>query len=177
MDSEFMQKIGIKEIFLPIDKFPNYEVSNYGNVRNIKTGNTLKFWMNGDGYYSIMMYTNYNKRSSKQVHRLVLHTFENNNENKQLVDHIDSNRLNNCLFNLRFATRQENSSNRQNSKNNTSGVKGISYRKDNNRWRARIMFNGKPIDLGTFDSLEDAKIARQKKAKELYGEFVNKCEL
>jgi hypothetical protein len=46
-----------------------------------------------------------------------------------------------------------------------------------NKWRAYIKFNGKEMHLGLFDNLEDAIQARQNKAQELFGEYINKCEL
>jgi hypothetical protein len=47
MNNKQMKKHGIVEVFLPIiDDFPNYEVSNYGNVRNFKSGGILKLGKN-----------------------------------------------------------------------------------------------------------------------------------
>ena len=60
--------------------------------------------------------------------------------------------------------------------NNTSKYKGICYSKLFNRWNAYITINGKMKNLGYFDKIEDAINARVKKAKEVYGEYINKCE-
>jgi hypothetical protein len=136
MNGEQMKKIGIIEVFMPIDDFTNYEVSNYGNVRNKMTGRILSSSprKNSRGYYSVNLSDNNFKVYSKAVHRLVLVAFENNSENKKCVDHIDNDKSNNCHFNLRFASHQQNSRNSSLSSRNTSGFKGISWNKQNNKW-------------------------------------------
>ena len=78
------------------------------------------------------------------VHRLVAHDFLENPDNKQLVDHIDGNRQNNQVTNLRYATISENNRNRLKSiKSTTSRYKGVYWSKENSKWRARIEVNGK----------------------------------
>ncbi len=176
MNSKTMQKIGIREFYLQIDDFPNYEVSNYGNVRNKKTNRVLKPRIR-EGYYAVNLCDGFNKPKTKNIHRLVAEAFLSNPENKKCVDHIDGNRLNNTDFNLRFATNQENAFNSSMQSNNTTGVKGIYWNKEMKKWRAQIMINGKTYHLGYFDDLEDAKKARQEKARELFGEYINSCEL
>lgn len=66
-----------------------YQVSNYGNVKSIL----------------------YNKRKTFSIHRLVAAAFIPNPNNKPCVDHIDGNRLNNHVDNLRWATHLENNNN------------------------------------------------------------------
>jgi D-Tyr-tRNAtyr deacylase len=96
--------------------------------------------------------------------------------NKPQVDHIDNNRLNNKISNLRWVTNSENSMNKSLSKDNTSGVKGVFYFSQRNKYIAQIKHNYKYHHLGYFNTLEEAKEARQKKANELFGEFTNKIE-
>ncbi len=71
---------------------------------------------------------------------------------------------------MRWCNSQENQHNRQLNSNNTSGVKGICWHKKSNKWYAQIVFNNKNIYLGLFDNLDDAKVARQSKAAELFGQ-------
>ena len=63
------------------------------------------------------------------------------------------------------------------SKKNTSGIKGISWYKKKNKWIVQIGFNNKLIYLGCYANIEDAKNVRQKKSAELFGEYINICEL
>ncbi len=59
MNSEQMKNLGIIEVFLPIDDFPNYEVSNYGNVRNSINNRILKPIVNKkNGYCVVNLYGN-----------------------------------------------------------------------------------------------------------------------
>ena len=78
---------------------------------------------------------------------------------------------------MRWATNQENQFNSQLSINNTSGVKGVSYKKRDKKWIASIKINGKRHHLGSFDNKEDAIKTRLQKSVEIQGQFINKCEL
>lgn len=108
---------------------------------------------------------------------MVATAFVLNTDSKKCVDHIDNNRRNNNANNLRWVTSQENHFNQQISLRNKSGVKGVGYDADRNKWTASIRLNGKTINVGRYNSLAEATIARQKKAKELFGEYVNSCEI
>lgn len=72
------------------------------------------------------------------------------------IDHIDGNRDNNAIANLRLATRRENSQNTRISKNNTSGFIGVSYHKQSGKWRAYIGLDYKYVHLGLHDTPEAA---------------------
>ncbi len=102
--------------------------------------------------------------------------FHDNPENKQVVDHIDGDKTNNDMSNLRWATINQNQHNRKMSKNNTSSVKGVCFLKKTKKYEATIYYEGKKIYLGIYDSLQDAKQIRQQKANELYKEFTNIIE-
>jgi hypothetical protein len=80
------------------------------------------------------------------------------------IDHIDGDGLNNRIENLRSVSHEQNMKNQKMHNTNTTGVAGVSYRKDSGRWRARIMNNGSSINLGTFATLEQAAAARQQYA-------------
>lgn len=87
------------------------------------------------------------------------------------VDHRDTNRRNNRWKNLRAATRQQNNANTRMLKNNTSGIKGVSWHKASGKWRATVTLNNKQICLGMYHSIKEAAEARRRKADELFGEF------
>ena len=163
------------ETFKKIEGFENYSVSDHGNVRNDQTGIILQGRATR-GYLQVGLMAN-KKRNFKYIHKLTAEAFLENPENKKCVDHIDNDRQNNNLINLRFATSQENSQNSKLSSKNTSGAKGVRWQKGQNRWRAEITINGKLIYLGSFINKDDAINIRIERAKDEFGEFINKCEL
>jgi hypothetical protein len=87
------------------------------------------------------------------------------------IDHIDRNKLNNKITNLRLGDQSQNSANQKIKKNNQSGIKGVSYRRDIKKWRARIMVNRKEITLGVFETSEDASLAYRQAASKYFGAF------
>jgi len=88
-----------------------------------------------------------------------------------VVDHIDSNKLNNQRSNLRVCSYSENCRNRGKQINNTSGFKGISWDKFNNKWRVTIEVMQKSINLGRFVNIEDAINAYRDGSIYYHGEF------
>lgn len=86
-------------------------------------------------------------------------------------DHIDRNPLNNQKDNLRIATHQENSCNRGIYINNTSGITGVYWDKQHNKWRARINVDNKNVNLGLFVKKEDAIKVRLQAEAQYFGEF------
>lgn len=112
------------------------------------------------------------------VHHLVLNAFVENVDNKKCVDHIDGNRGNNKLSNLRYATYQENNFNKAPRANSSSGgIKGVSYSKRAKKWQAKITKDRVSYHLGFYDDIEVAKTVRRIKAEQLYGAFRHISEL
>ena len=87
------------------------------------------------------------------------------------IDHIDGDKLNNRIDNLREATHAENQHNTGASRNNTSGYKGVHWFKEKKKWQVRIQSSGKPLHLGYFDSAEAGHEAYREAAIRLHGEF------
>lgn len=86
-------------------------------------------------------------------------------------DHEDRNELNNRKYNLRPASIQENARNRNKQKNNTSGVVGVGWLKQQNKWRAYIYIDKKHIGLGVFENKVDAIKTRLQAEQQYFGEF------
>lgn len=87
------------------------------------------------------------------------------------VDHINGQRGDNRLCNLRLATRKEQSRNCASSKSSTSSFLGVSWRSDRKVWRAVIGDGSRQVFLGTFSDETEAAKAYDEAAKELHGVF------
>ena len=153
----------------------NYSISNKGNVKNNNTDKILKPRLGRHGYYRLNLRLN-KKQKTVEIHRLVAMAFIPNPDNKSCVDHINNNTLDNNVNNLRWATAKENQYNQKLSKANKCGVKGVCYNKRDKKWRASITVDGIKIHIGSFDTMEEAKQARIKRANEAFGVFINACE-
>lgn len=99
---------------------------------------------------------------------------------EKTVDHIDGNRRNDRIVNLRLASESEQQWNKGINRNNTSGIKGVSFNKRRNEagllpWEVYITVYYKRIHVGFFNNLEDAVKARQKAAMIYHGDFSNEC--
>ena len=105
------------------------------------------------------------KQRTISMHRVIM-----GEPKGMVVDHIDGNSLNNRRCNLRSCTTAQNICN-QRPKGGTSKYKGVCFQKRENKWKAKIRFNGKGIHIGNFDEEIDAAKAYDKKANELFGEF------
>ncbi len=87
------------------------------------------------------------------------------------VDHISMDKLDNRKQNLRIVTQQQNRCNRRAHKNNTSGIKGVSWHRANKKWMAAIKTNYKQKYLGQFSTKEEAAAAYAAAAVEIQGEY------
>lgn len=95
------------EEYREINGFPNYKVSNLGNIKNIATNKILGKFKDTKGYQITFLYAN-KKRKTIKVHRLVATYFIQNNMGKPQVNHIDGDKFNNKLDNLEWSTNGEN---------------------------------------------------------------------
>ena len=90
------------------------------------------------------------------------------------VDHLDHDGTNNRWSNLRKSNNKDNSKNKPKQKSNKTGVIGVNWHKSAGKWQARAVDkNGKRIDLGRFDSFDDAVSAR-KTHEVLFGYYENR---
>lgn len=162
---------------------PNYEgmyqISNLGNVKSLprevlKKGKypfickekILKNRKDGAGYLCVALFKN-SKRKDMCVHQLVAIVFLNHTicGYNIVVDHIDSNPLNNRVENLRLITQRENTYRVRD--NYSSKHKGVCWKKQAKKWQASITINGKTKYLGLFISEYSAHLAYQNKLKEI----------
>ena len=158
------------EVYANIVNFPNYQISTFGNVKNIKTGRVLKPGRGLNGYLMVVL-TNDGEKSTKKIHKMVANAFLENPENKICVDHIDRFRTNNHISNLRYATFSENSQNGSMKSNNISGVTGVRFNRASQKWRATITADGRQIHLGCYEDKNDANVARQNAEIQYFGQY------
>jgi len=100
------------------------------------------------------------KKKSYQAHRLAW-LYVHGYLPLQQIDHINRDRSDNRLINLRLATHSLNNQNKEIQRNNTSGCKGLSYQKKNKKWVSHIGINNKKNRIGQYENIADAIYARQ----------------
>ena len=155
---------------IDIPKYDNYKFDlDLNKVYSIKNNIYLKNILNNKGYYQVGLYKN-GKGKIYKVHRLV---YICNNPTEDIseyqIDHIDNNKTNNKIENLRKATESENCSNRKTHKNNILGIKYI-YKTKHNTYRFNLVKNKIKYSKG-FKNLQDALEYRDKFVLEKCGEF------
>jgi len=172
------------EMWKPVDGYETeYSISTYGRVKALEriTRNgknsimtnkekIMRYSIQNTGYYTIILTINGNKKNIL-IHRLMCINFIPNPDNKKCVDHIDGNKLNNKLENLRWATPSENLMNKKKKGNTTSIYKGVYCDKRTNKWISRVNINGTSMWYGTHNTENEAGIAYNNKAIELFGTF------
>ena len=100
-----------------------------------------------------------------------LHRFILNAADDVLIDHINNNKLDNRTENLRISNSGNNSHNRKKNPNASSKYYGVSFEKKSQNWKSEIRKDNKRYNIGNFKTEQEAAIAYNKKATELYGEF------
>jgi hypothetical protein len=89
------------------------------------------------------------------------------------IDHIDGNKANNNIDNLRAATRQQNKNNTGIIVSNTSGYKNVSWNKKTQKWKVELRVNEKKKHLGIFKDLELADLVATMAREKYHGEYAN----
>jgi len=166
---ENLQNIIDNKSLVDIKWFPNYKFNlNTNKVYGLKCQEYLTNTLHHTGYYCVGLRIN-NKQSAIRLNRLV---YQCNNPNEDIslfhIDHIDNNRTNNNIENLRVATHSENKCNTQTQQNNTSGYKNITKR--GNLYKVTITKDKKTYNK-SFNTLEEAIEWRNIKLVELHGKF------
>lgn len=152
-----------------------YQINKEGQVYSFKRkgteGRIKKPRLNNSGYLSYLLYKNGSSKSFL-VHRLVFITFTKCIDDGYEIDHIDGDKTNNKLYNLRVVTKYQNSMNRKpNVKNKTSKYKGVYYHRRDKKWKVQIGINKKKKWIGEFIIEKDAAKAYDRAALSLFGEY------
>ena len=161
------------EEFKTILDFDNYEISNTGKVRDKVNDRILETSVN-KGYSIVGLRIN-GKRYIKEVHRLVAQYFIPDFESNVAVVHIDGNKKNNTVKNLKLTYRGKNKKPFVKYENGLKEDEYIKYFPKSNRWRVQIQINKDDIHcLGFLKTLEEAKIVRDKRLEDIHNGFYDK---
>lgn len=154
-----------------ITDYPNYQVSNFGRIKNIKFNKLLNPC--SDGYYMNVVLSNEGKQKTFRVHKLVAYYFCENINNYICVDHKDLNKLNNHADNLRWVSFSVNMYNqpKRTVDKCSSSFKGVCKTKDG-KYIAYININKKTKYLGRFKTELEAAEEYNKYAMEYLGEYI-----
>jgi hypothetical protein len=87
------------------------------------------------------------------------------------VDHINGNRADNRIENLRLASAEQNQRNRRFGGDTSSGVKGVNWSRSNNKWVAKCWTNGRQVHIGYFADITAAKAAVTEFRERHHGDF------
>jgi hypothetical protein len=137
-----------------VPNYSRYTITETGIVTDLKVEREIKPYLETNGYYRISLTNDDGLQQKYSIHRLVAETFIPNPDNLPVVDHINCNKLDNRVENLRWVTSSDNSQNWER--------ENVYWDNTKNRWTARRMIAGKLIHIGCFKTIEDALEAVKK---------------
>jgi hypothetical protein len=143
-----------------------YKISCCGSVLSLRNKKVLSPLTTPAGYWKVILFGTGKKRQV-EIHRLIAEAFIPNPQNKPWVDHIDRDRRNNSISNLRFVSPGESHQNKA-GWGRKSKFRGVV--KVGSRWGAKIGHNKQVYWLGTFVTEEDAARAYNKMSLKLHGD-------
>lgn len=127
--------------------------------------NQWKWYYHKDGYASR------GERKDGKYRKILMHREVIHTPSDMHTDHVNGDGLDNRKSNLRICTRLENMHNRRPQRDSSSKYKGVYYSKRSECWGAYITVNGKRINLGYFNTEEDAARVVDRAAIEYHGDF------
>ena len=159
------------EIWKSIKDYPNYEVSNLGNVKSLnyrrsKNEKLLKPAISKTGYLNLTLRKD-NKSKNYKVHQLCAMAFLNHKPcgMELVINHINFNRLDNRIENLEIVTTRENSNKKH--MESISQYTGVSFKSSHKKWFAQIVVKKKLLFLGYFTNELEASQAYQNKLNQI----------
>lgn len=174
-----LQKEKASEIGKKNKKYNTYDLSGEYGIGYTSKGE--EFWFDLEDYDLIKYYCWHIdangyvvtcKTDDKQyvyMHRFILGIFDDDLE----VDHIHHNKNDNRKSKLRVCNHRQNCMNMKTQENNTTGVSGVTYRKENckKKYRVTIGIEGEQVKIGSYENFDEAVDARIKAENEYYGEY------
>lgn len=177
-----LQKEKLQETINNNKKYIDYDISDeygIGYTYNTDKYDRHEFYFDLEDYNKIKDYHWYfddsgyvcyrDKYNSIRIHEIIMNTIGT----RYCVDHIkgEKTRNDNRKTNLRIATTSQNMRNKDLQSNNTSGITGVYFSKQRNKWVAQIKIENKMINLGGFEKKEDAAKARKEAEEKYFGEW------
>lgn len=146
-----------------------------GDIAECYLGGELLFFTNAYLYDSLCLFSFSKLADGYSAARvggkeIPVHRIISNPAPTDIVDHINRNKKDNRIENLRNTDKSINAFNSKIRSTNTSGVTGVWYRKDTNRWVAEIKKNYTKVSLGCFETKEEAIAARKRAEVKIYGD-------
>jgi hypothetical protein len=163
----------MKEIWKYHPETSNYMISSLGNAKSFTRnpdGKLMKKNIGDCGYVRHTFIINGISKTTR-VHRLVAELFIEDFDKTKIVDHINRNRTDNNINNLRLVLPSGNSMNSTGTKKGSSKYKGVYLSSKSNKWIAEIMRNKKHYVIGSFFNEKDAAKAYDKKCILLHGMY------
>lgn len=164
-----------------LKKYNKYDLSGEYGIGY--TSKDEEFWFDLEDYDKIKDYCWYYQNGYATAHEinnsrksLFLHDLIMVPQDNEVVDHIDhpitnENKYDNRKQNLRKVTQSQNCMNRHLRCDNISGVTGVNWCKDKNKWQSKITVKYQQIHLGFFNNYEDAIKARKNAEEKYFGEY------
>ena len=158
--------VATEEIWKPVVDNPQYEVSSHGRVRSLYKNIILKSAINKNTKYHFVSLTKDKVGKCITIHRLMACAFLPNPEGHRVVDHIDRNKNNNHITNLRWTTASENNFNRTAVKkpnfNNQLGERHIRFFRNNSGYEYYVYTHTirRKTHIKYFKTLDEAKLYR-----------------
>ncbi len=156
------------EIFKDVNGFNRYTISNMGNVFDKKRKIFIKPCID-NGYYRFSMCNDDNCWKRVLQHRLIGINFIDNPNNYDMIDHIDHDKLNNDIKNLRWCNNQMNQMNKKKQKNMSCDFKGVYKHKK--KYQTAIKYENISYYIGSFGDALTAGYAYNVAAKLLFKKF------
>ena len=144
----------------------DYDPATGNLIRKTRTANSVQVGdvagsKNSDGYIQISI-----DSKPHMAHRLVW--IWHGKELPQFINHINRDKVDNRIENLRPATRSENMHNKDTSKRSASGHRGVMWYAPTKEWLARLMVDGQSYDLGKYPTAKEASEAYEQTKQEFF---------
>lgn len=159
---------------IPLSKTGKYKGQYFALVDDEDYERLVKYSWNVVGAKQSHLYAEHRLPDGKNIrlHRLIM-----NNPKGFIVDHINMNGLDNRRSNLRVCNKSENMRNRNKTRANKSGFKGVYWDTDTKSWKAQIKVGDKNYNLGRYHIIEKAALAYNNAAKTYFGSFARLNEI